>query len=149
VIFPPDWLRPLAVELPAVLTPTGNQNFQYAADGLALKPVMTLDDYRGREDVFLRLALEHRRTHPGYTVAYKTNFFCVKIPPVVYRRVGLFDTRFGRAGGEDDDYCIRTYLAGLQVAVAQESYVLHFGGRSSWSGAETMDEWRARETNFI
>jgi GT2 family glycosyltransferase len=92
---------------------------------------------------------EHRARHPEVIEAYKTNFFCVKIPTVVYRKVGLFDTRFGIAGGEDDDYCVRSYLLGFRVLVAQASYLVHFGGRATWSGPETREQWAARELNFI
>ncbi len=149
VIFTADWLGPLAVPHAAVMTPTCNQNYQYQTAGLDLKPVMTLQDYVGREELFRRLVERHQALHTGYMEAYKTNFFCVKVPPVVYRSVGLFDTRFGVAGGEDDDYCIRAYLAGFHVLVAIGSYLLHFGGRSTWSGPETMDQWRAREHHFV
>jgi GT2 family glycosyltransferase len=110
---------------------------------------MSLADYQGHEDVFSRLVEQHKNQHAEYVGCYKTNFFCVKIPPIIYRSVGLFDTGFGQAGGEDDDYCIRTYLAGFHVAVATGSYLLHFGGRSTWNGPESIDEWRARERNFI
>ena len=149
VIFTAGWLAPVAAEPSAVVTPTSNQNFQYQVEGFKLKPVMTLEEYAGRQEQFRRLVEQHQTRHTGFIEAYKTNFFCVKIPPRVYRSVGLFDTRFGMAGGEDDDYCIRTYLRGLRVLVAVRSYLLHFGGRSTWSGSETLDQWRAREQNFI
>jgi GT2 family glycosyltransferase len=149
VIFTADWLTPVLSDAPAVVTPTSNQNYQYELDGLALKPVMTFEDYFGKESQLGMVVAQHRARHQGYVEAYKTNFFCVRIPPQVYLVVGLFDTSFGMAGGEDDDYCIRAYLHGFRVLVAVESYLLHFGGRSTWSGNETLEQWRAREKNFI
>ena len=149
IIFTPNWAEPLDLDLPVVLAPTGNQNFQYKAGGFELKKEMALHDYRGHEQVFLEIVRRHCAQQRRYVTAFKTNFFVVKIPSAVYSSVGGFDTAFGVAGGEDDDYCIRTYLKGFAVMVAEHSYLLHFGGRSTWSGPETLDEWRARESHFI
>jgi hypothetical protein len=149
IIFTPDWLPPLLVPNPVVITPTCNQNFQYQGPGLKLEPVMTLDQYVGHEEELLALVAEHRRQRQGYVIAYKTNFFAFKVPPAVYRAVGKFDTSFSPIGGEDDDYSLRTYLHGFSVVVAQQSYLLHFGGRSTWSGPESLDQAMARERSFI
>ena len=35
------------------------------------------------------------------------------------------------------------------MLVAQASYLVHFGGRATWSGPETREQWAAREQNFI
>jgi GT2 family glycosyltransferase len=149
IVFTPDWSTPISADLPAVMTPTCNQNFQYRKGALELKTVMTLAEFEAGAAELPAILAEHRTRHPGMIEAYKTNFFCVTIPPVVYRKVGLFDTRFGVAGGEDDDYCIRTYLHGFRVLVAEASYLVHFGGRATWSGPETREQWAAREQNFI
>jgi GT2 family glycosyltransferase len=149
IVFTPDWATELEADLPAVMTPTCNQNFQYRKGALELKPVMTMAQFEPGAGELPAVLAEHRARHTGMVEAFKTNFFCVKIPPVVYRKVGLFDTRFGVAGGEDDDYCIRTYLHGLGVLVAEASYLVHFGGRATWSGPETREQWAAREQNFI
>ena len=149
VIFTADWLTSVAADLPAVVTPCCNQNFQYQTEDLELKRVMTLEDYFGRQTQLRRLVEKHRAQHSGYMDAFRTNFFCVKVPPMVYRSVGLFDTRFGMAGGEDHDYCIRTYLRGFRVLVALESYLLHFGGCSTWRGSETPEQSQARVQNII
>ena len=149
IVFTLDWAGPLNVDLPAVMTPTSNQNFQYRRGKLELKPVMTLSGFGLGPEELPAILSEHRGLHPEVIEAYKTNFFCVKFPPVVYRKVGLFDTRFGVAGGEDDDYCIRSYLHGFRVLVAQASYLVHFGGRATWAGPENREQWSARELNFI
>jgi GT2 family glycosyltransferase len=149
VVFTPNWLLPLLVEVPGVVTPTCNQNYRYTRDGLELVPVMTLDDYVGREEVLNGVARDHAAHHPSLVSAYKTNFFCVRVPPCVYGRIGGFATSYGPAGGEDDDYAVRCHLAGLGVFVAESSYLLHFGGRSTWSGAETLQEWHRREAAFV
>ena len=45
IVFTPDWLSPVSTDLPAVMTPTCNQNFGYRRGKLELKPVMTLADF--------------------------------------------------------------------------------------------------------
>jgi GT2 family glycosyltransferase len=149
IIFTPGWLAPLDAELPVILAPTSNQNFQYTLRGLQIKTEMALQDYKGHERELLEIVAAHCRQHARYTTAYQTNFFLVKIPVCLYNTVGQFDPVFTRAGGEDIDYCIRAYLKGFSLFVAQHSYLLHFGGRATWSGPETRDEWRARESNAI
>ena len=148
LVFTPGWLRALSARPFAIMTPTCNQYFQYRAGEFSLKAVMTLEDLAGHEAEFFALALEHARTHAAYASAYRTPFFCVKIPREVYQTVGALETGFGMAGGEDDDYCLRCHLAGAGVVVAEQSYLLHFGGRSTWSGVETPEEWSAREKGF-
>jgi GT2 family glycosyltransferase len=74
-------------------------------------------------------------------------FFCVKIPYAVYSRVGPMDENFGRGSAEDSDYCLRAWLAGFEVRHALQSYVLHFGGKSSWAG-ETKRESEERMKKF-
>jgi hypothetical protein len=40
-------------------------------------------------------------------------------------------------------------LLGFHVLIATRSYLLHFGGRSSWSAVDTPEQFRAREqANF-
>src|SRR5262249_28060797 len=76
-------------------------------------------------------------------------FFCVRIPHTVYSVVGDLDERFGPGGGEDKDYCIRALLAGFPVQHALMSYVLHFQGKSTWSGPETSAETAERNSGYI
>lgn len=149
IIFTRGWLQPLLVPTHSVVASTGNQNYQYQEGRLHLKPVMTLKDFNGAHAELARIVETHSAATLPLTTAFKTNFFCVRIPAIVYRHIGLLDTGFGKAGGEDDDYCIRAYLGGFSVIVAEKSFLLHFGGRSSWGGPETREEWAEREKNFI
>ena len=45
----------------------------------------------------------------------------------VFESVGLFDTRIGRAGYEDEDFFRRASSAGLRLAVTGRAYLHHFG----------------------
>jgi GT2 family glycosyltransferase len=149
VVFTPAWAALLAAATDSVVTPVCNRDFQYRSADLELKPTMTLDDYVGRERQFLEVVWQHQARNKNFMQAYFPSFFAVKIPALVYRSVGLFDTQFGRGGGEDSDYCIRTYLCGFRVLISVASYVLHFGGRSTWAGPETPEQRRAREQQYI
>ncbi len=149
IIYTPRWNEPLRVDVPSVITPTCNQNYCYDGPNLKLKPTMTLEEYVGNEAEFLALVAQHLAVPRNFVRAYKTNFFCVKVPRSVYTVAGGFDTRFKIAGGEDDDYSARAHLLGLSVMSADQSYLLHFGGRSTWSGLESKEEWLAREQRFI
>src|SRR5262249_43977992 len=67
----------------------------------------------------------------------------------VQQEVGELDERFGAGGGEDWDYCLRCQAAGVPVQYALDSYVLHFMGKSTWRGAETPAQSRAREEMYL
>ncbi|MBI5239763.1 MAG: glycosyltransferase family 2 protein [Elusimicrobia bacterium] len=55
--------------------------------------------------------------------------FCWLIPRAVVEKVGVLDERFGPGGFEDYDYCLRVRLAGYELAIAEDVYIHHFGGR--------------------
>lgn len=58
------------------------------------------------------------------------SFSCFRIPPELIGRLGPFDERF-QNGGEDTDYVVRAHLRGIDCVVPQNSFVFHFGGRST------------------
>jgi GT2 family glycosyltransferase len=159
VIFTPGWLEPLRVDRPSILSPLCNREVQYAssvviaktshvANVFLLKVSMELSDYLGNEAALNAVAEAHRRTIGGYLKVYVHPFYCVKIPYPILEAVGRFDERFGAGGGEDFDYCLRTYLAGFSVEYALGSFNLHFGGKSSWSGAESGEEQQSRVERY-
>lgn len=55
--------------------------------------------------------------------------FCLLVPRAVLDRIGLLDEAFGPGGFEDYDLCLRARMAGYELAIAEDSYVHHFGGR--------------------
>lgn len=62
--------------------------------------------------------------------------FCMMISRPTLDRVGLLDTRFGVGNFEDDDYCLRTRLEGLQVGIVPGSFVHHYGSVSFRASGE-------------
>ncbi|MCB0311383.1 MAG: glycosyltransferase family 2 protein [Bdellovibrionales bacterium] len=148
VVFTSDWLEPLMVDRPAILSPLCNREIQYQTNVFTTKMIMELDDYLSNSSGLNPLVHAHRQQMSGYLKLVVLPFFCVKIPLPVLRDVGHFDEDFGKAGGEDYDYCLRALLSGYSVEFARQSYLLHFGGKSSWAGGETREEQDRRELHF-
>lgn len=159
IILTEGWIEPLLATDDAVLSPLSNREVQYVSSVMVVKSQkvqdvfmtavgMKLEDYLEHEKAFDYIAETHRKKTEGSWTVYMVPFFCVKLPYRILSEVGRFDESFGRAGGEDFDYCLRTYLKGFSVRFALKSCILHFGGKSSWSGAETRDEQHEREDFF-
>lgn len=148
LVFTEGWLEPLRAVAGAIVSPLSNREVQYETDGFRWSNHLVLDDYIGREPLLDALVRRHRATQSGVQPVIALPFFCVKIPYQVYATVGLLDESFGRGGAEDDDYCVRARLAGFDVCYALESFVLHFSGKSTWSGGETEEQTRARCQHF-
>lgn len=112
---------------------------------------MDLEHYIGHEDDLNHVA-QQVRMHPqlrGRTESFlHIGFYCFLLPCEIGVAVGLFDETYGRGGAEDVDYRIRAHLAGFDVRLALDSFVLHFMGKSTWRGAESPEETRARDTRY-
>ena len=159
VVFSPHWLGLLAANDQAITSPLSNREVHYGlstvvttsarvAKVLLCGMPMDIEQYRGNEYGFLAVVETHQQEADGYWEVFVAPFFAVRIPHPVLTALGYFDESFGRAGGEDYDYCFRAHLGGFSVQYALKSYMLHFGGKSSWSGVESPEERRLREENF-
>jgi GT2 family glycosyltransferase len=85
--------------------------------------------YRSPEQVF-GFARRWAKEHEGrWKDVHRVIGFCFLIKREVLRKVGLLDERFGPGGYEDYDYCIRARHAGYKVALAEDVFLHHFGGR--------------------
>lgn len=152
MIFTPGWLTPLTVTDNAILTPMCNQHAAYRRDGLELRTTMDWEDYGGREMALEAMAETHRadpRFRGQLWRPQKISFYCFRLPYPVHAAIGLFDEDFGPGGGEDVDYRLRALMAGFDIAVAMESYVLHFMGKSTWDSGESERETRARDAVYV
>jgi GT2 family glycosyltransferase len=145
LIFSPDWYEPMRVTGNFLLSPVSNAELAYTVGDLQCKLGMDLEEYVGRENLFLEVVRQHQANAHGYRSVLKFGFFAVKIPHAVYSLVGPFDENFGVGGGEDTDYCIRCHLRGIELRYALNSYLLHFIGKSTWRGAETREQTIARD----
>ncbi|CUU08634.1 Glycosyltransferase, GT2 family [Candidatus Kryptobacter tengchongensis] len=55
---------------------------------------------------------------------------CMLIKRKVIEIIGGFDERFSPGNFEDDDFCLRTVLAGFKIAIAKDVFIHHFGSKS-------------------
>jgi hypothetical protein len=150
IIFTDNWLTPCVGYPRTILSPTSNREVQLAgssvvvksnhiADTIATAAPMELQEYLRSPRMFQGLAEAYRKIGEGLLKLIVFPFFCVRLPLAVMQAVGKFDEGFGKAGGEDYDYCLRAWLAGFDVQMALGSYLLHFWGKSTWSGQTTKD----------
>ncbi len=56
--------------------------------------------------------------------------FCFLIRRALIEEIGTFDPAFGLGYGEENEFCMRAIAAGWRNALADDAFVLHFGGRS-------------------
>ncbi len=56
--------------------------------------------------------------------------FCLLLRDAAWTAAGRFDERFGIGNFEDDDYGTRLRRAGWRLAVAEDCFVFHHGGRT-------------------
>ena len=56
--------------------------------------------------------------------------FCWIMSRQTYQRVGDLDEIFGRGMFEDDDYCLRIKKIGLNILIAHDVFIHHFGAAS-------------------
>ena len=148
LIFTPGWLPPLLASN-KISSPFSNGQLCYQTPDLALKDSMELKDLVGKEPALNLIAREHAKRVTTAIPLMILPFFCVAIPSPIFSKVGPFDEAFQPAGGEDFDYCLRAHLAGFSVEYAPHSFVLHFGGGSTWAGPESEAKYRDRAERFI
>jgi len=82
---------------------------------------------------------------------YESNrlvFFCVAIKMEVWDSVGNLDIGYQKGNYEDNDYCLRTIIAGFRLAIARNVFVYHFGSmtfkKNKISHSEFMEQNRMR-----
>lgn len=54
-------------------------------------------------------------------------FFCVALRRELIDVIGYLDEAYEKGNYEDDDYCMRTRIAGYKLAIAHNSFVYHHG----------------------
>ncbi len=149
LVFTKNWISPLLVDEPWILSPISNREVAYNTESFVWTDDISIEYYHQHANGFQDWLSDY---NSKATMAFNIlvlPFFCVKLPYTVYSVVGAFDEQYGKGGGEDFDYCLRAIQHGFAVKHAPRSFVLHFGGRSSWSGAETRQQQLNREQIFF
>ena len=148
IIFTKNWFEPLKLISKSISIPVSNQIFQYKSEckTLILKPTMNFEDFNENYDLLNDIVLQHKKKFKPQQ-QFQTllmPFYCFKIPYEILEEVGYFDDTFGKGGGEDIDYRIRCAKRGHEVNFLLDSYLLHFHGKSTWDGHETVPQTELR-----
>lgn len=138
IIFTPNWSEPLKKHDGRLLIPACNQTKTHVFGRLNILPTMSIEQFDNNQDDLNKIANFHcRTTKPRYFETLLMPFYAFVLPASIYTKVGLFDTIYGKGGAEDVDYRIRCIENDIPVLYTNESYLLHFHGKSTWDGAET------------
>tara|TARA_Y100000590_G_scaffold409650_1_gene502006 strand:+ start:1418 stop:2290 length:873 start_codon:yes stop_codon:yes gene_type:complete len=152
IIFTKGWFDPLKNNSNCISIPASNQIFQYSSDckNLILKITMNLKDFNENYQLLNEIVEKHKKKYePGQKLQTPLMpFFCFKLPKEIINKIGLFDETFGKGGGEDVDYRIRCAAEGYEVNFLIDSYLLHFHGKSTWDGNETLHETEKRNKKY-
>lgn len=150
IVFTPKWNEPLRQYSNAILIPACNQTHVYVSSDLHLEYSMKIGDYANRYKELADISQQHKRaSSTGFFERLLMAFYAFKLPANVYNKVGLFDEGFGTAGGEDVDYRLRALQQGFPVKYIISSYLLHFGGKSTWDGPEKPQEIQERDQKYF
>ena len=148
IIFTKNWLEPLKLNSEIISIPVSNQLFNYKSDckKLILKTTMRFEDFNNNYDLLNKLVGKHKEKFKlkKSFQAPLMPFFCFRIPNKILKEIGRFDESFGKGGGEDVDYRIRCSKKGYEVNFILDSYLLHFHGKSTWDGGETINQIKER-----
>ncbi len=147
IIFTPNWLSPLLIDSAQIMSPLGNQQEQHRTENVLWKNILPLETYEQHKEEFDKLARALNSREQKYLLTMILGFFCVKIPYIVYSKLGPLSEAYGIGGGEDTDYCMRAHLEGFPLCYAQNSFVLHFNQRST-GAVESADDKRKREQHY-
>ncbi|MCB0318297.1 MAG: hypothetical protein KDD56_06030 [Bdellovibrionales bacterium] len=161
VIFTKNWYEILkACPSNIVCTPLCNREVEYVASVSNVRknsivtalhcapPPFSLNHYMGKSAHLNAIVEAHQIAVKGLFPVLHVPFFCVKIPSFVLKVVGKFDEEYGQGGGEDFDYCLRCYLADCSIAYAASSFMLHFGGKSTYESESEKNRQALRESHF-
>ena len=145
VVFTRNWNLPLQNYSNVLLIPSCNQTHQYVHGTLSLTSNMKLDDFDNKFNDLNEISNIHQKTQTQtFFETLLMAFYVFVLPKNIYKNVGYFDESFGLGGGEDVDYRIRTLQKNFPVKYHNKSYLLHFGGKSTWDGGESSIEVQER-----
>ena len=100
---------------------------------------VSVDDFAGL------VARASPRAYPRLPTAVG---FCMLITRETLDRIGVFDTAFGLGYGEESDYCMRAWRAGIETACCDDAYVHHYG-EASFSSVTQIGERRRRNAELL
>jgi|DEB0MinimDraft_6_1074348.scaffolds.fasta_scaffold00297_4 glycosyltransferase involved in cell wall biosynthesis len=125
IVFTKNWNQNLG-DLNSISIPLCNQHL----NGDWIKNEMELEEFVGKEESLNQIASQITSNIPNIAPNLIKAFYCFYIPHEVSSKVGLFDEEFGKGGGEDIDYTLRSEQFKYETKFNLQSYLLHFSHRS-------------------
>lgn len=142
VIFTPNWQDRIVVDDNTLSVPSCNQTHNYGfADS------MSVSDFGNRYGLLNTMAHKHNATNNGLFERLIMPIYVCRIPYNIFTKIGLLDESFN-VGGEDVDYRIRLLKAGFDIKYCS-AFLLHLNGKSSWNGAESVQQTEERDRKYI
>ncbi len=86
--------------------------------------------YKRPNQVHEFAAKYRRRNRKRWLESPRVAGFCMLIKREVIDLIGGLNIAYGMGNCEDDDYCVRTLIAGFKVAIAGDVFIHHFGSKS-------------------
>jgi len=140
VIFTPNWSELLVTDDMTLSIPSCNQTHN-----LGIPSSLSMDEFGDRYDILNQVSLVVNN-EMKYFQSMLMPFYVLRIPLKILKEVGEYDEMFV-VGGEDVDYRLRCLIKGFNVTYTP-SFLLHFNGKSSWNGVETIDQTKERDYNY-
>ena len=140
VIFTPNWSELLVTDDMTLSIPSCNQTHN-----LGIPSSLSIDEFDDRYDILNQISLQVNN-EMKYFQSMLMPFYVLRIPLKILKEVGEYDEMFV-VGGEDIDYRLRCLIKGFNVTYTP-SFLLHFNGKSSWNGVETIKQTKERDYNY-
>ncbi len=81
--------------------------------------------------------------------AQRLVFFCVMLRRTLWEQLAGLDEAFCTGNFEDDDFCLRTRIAGYRMAILPDAFVFHHERRSFESNRLNHGEWIAKNQKLF
>ncbi|WP_240414490.1 glycosyltransferase family 2 protein [Paenibacillus periandrae] len=96
-----------------------------------------------------RFAAEFNRPDPlRWKKTARITGFCLLFRRELFERLGYFDEGFQIGNCEDDDFCLRVRLLGLDLVIAGDSFIHHVGSVSMKALGSEMGEVYGRNLDY-
>ena len=144
IIVTKDWIQGLVQALKSnshcgIVGPVSNY---VAAPQLVQDPLYTVDQL----DTY---AVGHKEAYANQTMTVdRVIGYCMMVRREVIEAIGGFDLLYEVGNFEDDDFCIRAWLAGYECAVARDVFIHHFGS-TTFMNDKSLDYELIYNANFM
>jgi len=82
-------------------------------------------------DKMKKYANKIRKTKKGKGFEFpRVTLMCTLISRKVIEKIGGLDERFTPGNFEDDDFCLRSQIAGFKTYICEDVFVHHYGSKS-------------------